>query len=354
MITVLHIGYADDDGTSGVSVAIPKMVKAQSDYANVLFLNLYNSKKTDNTVFYSQYNTISKLPIPFSNPDIVVFHELYRSAFLKLYKECVNKKIPYVIIPHGGLTEQAQKKKRYKKIPANILFFNSYFEHADAIQYLSINEMKESIIKKNYYILGNGMPTISREKRALNDSTRIVFIGRYDIYFKGLDILLQAIKLVKNDLREKKIVIELYGRGIQSDEEQLRKYIQEYGLQDVVKMKGPIFGGEKIHLLLDADYFIQTSRSEGQPLGVLEALSLGVPVIVTPGTTMKNSVIEYDMGFTCELEAKDIGEKIILAHNMKKRFGEMSEHALMFIKNNYDEHVIAEKAIEELKKILGE
>lgn len=39
-------------------------------------------------------------------------------------------------------------------------------------------------------------------------------------------------------------------------------------------------------VLLQTDLFIQTSRHEGMPMGLLEALSIGVPCLVTVGTSL--------------------------------------------------------------------
>ena len=122
-IVILHIGYVDSNKASGVNVAIPKMVHAQHKYANTLLLNLSNEYSDELSVSYLQYACIQSLPSPFNKPTIVIFHEIYRKPFIKLSRECMRANIPYIIIPHGGLTERAQRIKAYKKIPANLLIF---------------------------------------------------------------------------------------------------------------------------------------------------------------------------------------------------------------------------------------
>ena len=55
----------------------------------------------------------------------------------------------------------------------------------------------------------------------------------------------------------------------------------EYKVGDIVKLHDPVFGEEKINTLLKSDIFIQLSRKEGLPLGILETMNAGLPVILT-------------------------------------------------------------------------
>ena len=151
-IVILHIGYVDSNKASGVNVAIPKMVHAQHKYANTLLLNLSNEYSDELSVSYLQYACIQSLPSPFNKPTIVIFHEIYRKPFIKLSRECMRANIPYIIIPHGGLTERAQRIKAYKKIPANLLIFRNFFRNAASIQYLSDSECNASIIKEKSFV----------------------------------------------------------------------------------------------------------------------------------------------------------------------------------------------------------
>ena len=60
--------------------------------------------------------------------------------------------------------------------------------------------------------------------------------------------------------------------------------------EKVLKLCGPIAGADKKKVLKDADLFLHTSRSEGHPMGVLEALAYGIPCLLTPGTNMASEV----------------------------------------------------------------
>ncbi|CUP17181.1 glycosyltransferase [Clostridium disporicum] len=350
---VLHVGYNSGNKASGAEVAITKSLTFQQKYCICALLNLSSKKINEFTSYsYEEFKMIELLPIPFNKPNIVVFHELYRSEFLKIYRECKKKHIPYIIIPHGGLSYTAQKTKAIKKKVANLFLFDSFFKSADAIQFLSLAEKINSRIfsKQETLILGNGIDkpkvlNLQKDEKKLI----ILYIGRYDIHFKGLDVLLDACRRCKDYMRDKNIIIKMYGTGSNKDEEYLRNYVETNMINDIVNINGPIYDEEKIREYQKANYFIQTSRSEGQPMGILEALSYGTPIIVTPGTTLAEDTKKLSMGITCSLDEYSISDAIKRAYSNKENIGQMSNRAKKYISENFDGDNIAVKTIERYK-----
>ncbi len=92
---------------------------------------------------------------------------------------------------------------------------------------------------------------------------------------KGIDILLQAIAQVLREGVQCKCVI--VGDG--PLRAQLLDQSQKLGLSDHVIFEG--FCAEVLPYLQAANVFILTSRSEGLPLSILEAMACGIPCIVT-------------------------------------------------------------------------
>ena len=123
------------------------------------------------------------------------------------------------------------------------------------------------------------------------------------------------------------------------------------GVDHLVEIKKEVLCATKEKELLSADYFIQTSRTEGMPLGILEALSYGLPCIVTEGTGFGRSVTEKKAGFGCETSVEGIKSAIIAAINNKNEIEKFSENARIFAKERFDCRMIAQKAITEYKYI---
>lgn len=70
--------------------------------------------------------------------------------------------------------------------------------------------------------------------------------------------------------------------GGNQEEEKLKACIKEYGLEDMVFFEGFVSGDKKIECLNWADIYILPSFNEGLPIGILEAMSYGHPVISSP------------------------------------------------------------------------
>lgn len=92
---------------------------------------------------------------------------------------------------------------------------------------------------------------------------------------KGFDILFDALNELVNVRNHLNIVVSLAGHGGQ--EEQLQHLAAQHCLEQVVRFVG--FLENPYPLIRSADLFCLTSRYEGMPNVLVEAMSLGVPVL---------------------------------------------------------------------------
>lgn len=355
-MVIIHIANIDISVIGGVQIAVPKMVKAQSKYADVCVLNTCgNLIDGVQTIKYSGCFDISKFPKPYNRPDIVVFHEVYRWEYIAIYKKLVTLGIPFVIIPHGCLSVRAQHKKKIKKLIANICFFDKFIKKACLVQYLSENEQVMSAFKKSpYLVLGNGV-SLQREKKSYFNSLnpKFVYIGRLDVYIKGLDILLTAIKSNEVLLRQYGAKFEIYGPDYGGSHELLTRMIRKLSIEDLVQIDKEKIGNEKQKILLMADCFIQTSRTEGLPLGPLEALSYGVPCIVTSGCGLGKIINLYSAGYQSENTVDGVSKSIETFIQNLDTLEIMSQAAIQLIEENYDIDVIAKQTVDRYYNMLN-
>lgn len=342
-IKVLHISDIGNDRAAGTSVIIPQYIAAQEKNSSlkVFFLNCNNTKlnfKAQRAYMLSD-NKKNKC-IDDIAPDLVIFHELYKPVYINIYKYLKRKKIPYIIIPHGGLTKKAQNTKMLKKRIGNIFFFKAFLNSAVAIQYLSLNEQNNSFFPKyTSYVLGNGIENIPeinlyQQNKDIKNKMGLVYIGRYDCIIKGLDQLLAAMKKIKNNGIQN-VTLSLYGKGDEYNEKLLKDYIDKNQLNDIVILNGPIYDDDKRKVMIQHDVFIQVSRTEGQPLGVMEAMCLGMPLLVSDGTGFANIVKEYKMGYAVMSDTDDIYKKILKYTKNKSKLTLFSQNAFNYAKKNY-------------------
>jgi glycosyltransferase involved in cell wall biosynthesis len=104
------------------------------------------------------------------------------------------------------------------------------------------------------------------------DAWVIGWVGRLSRE-KGLDVLLDAVAT----MRDRPIVIAAIGSG--PERSRLEAQVKERGLSPVVRWLGLV--SDAAALFPAFDVFALSSRTEGTPMALFEAMDAGVPVVVT-------------------------------------------------------------------------
>ena len=76
--------------------------------------------------------------------------------------------------------------------------------------------------------------------------------------------------------------------------------------KSMLSYQGPVFGQDKWRELSKFDILIQPSRSEGMPLTVIEAMSIGIPCIVSKETNMGEIINEAKCGWVINATVDDL------------------------------------------------
>ena len=109
----------------------------------------------------------------------------------------------------------------------------------------------------------------------LSNNNTIGFVGRLDNNVKRIDLLLRALPAVLEQRPESRLV--LVGTG--PDEQMLRDLAKELAITDRVEFRGAV--PDVLAEMRKFRCLVLPSAFEGTPMVVIEALSLGVPVIAT-------------------------------------------------------------------------
>ncbi len=360
MIKVLHIAAIENNPFNGVCVAAPQHALAQQEFAAVGFINIKNiavealAGNSVKQIPFTKPFEIRALPEPFNKPDVVIFHECYRPDYLQIARNLRKYDIPYIVMPHGELGKEAQSKKYLKKKAANILLFNRFTNQALAVQCLSQRELQETNFGKKKILITNGVFIPDTRKTSFHDDrVELIYIGRLDAFHKGLDLMVDAVAKVQEVLRQEKVHIDIYGPDRLGRYEHMESLIDKAGVKDVVHMHHEVAGAEKEKLLLEADAFIQTSRFEGMPLGILEALSYGIPCLVTEGTNLSEKVSVYSAGWSAKTDAEDISRAIVRAIKDRQHYPEYGENGRKFVEKEFSWHTIARNAIDTYENLIA-
>lgn len=166
------------------------------------------------------------------------------------------------------------------------------------------------------------------------DRTNFGFIGRLDLHTKGLDILLDGFK---NFLRAGGHgVLHIAGSG--EDEKRIKSYVEEKEMTQSVVFYGALFGDEKDQFLSGLDYLCLTSRHEGIPGVVLEALETQIPCIVSQETNMGDFIEKDKAGFVLKInDPRFLTRAMFKAVNARrtKRYRVLCENACQLVKEQF-------------------
>ena len=336
-MNILFVSGLSGNLSVGPSYSVPAQIKAQSKIDNVFWLNITDSFREEwkelgvSYLTGSKYKriTLQEIVERFTMPDIVFFEGCYNYPFFGLINEIKAQKIPYLLVPRSQLTKGAQKNKELKKKVMNLLYFNRFINGATAIQYLTHSEAEESAKwKPQGVIIPNGIEQRRYRTKSLKEGIKMVYIGRIDIFQKGLDLLINACSKVVTELEQNNVNIALYGQATPGDREKLQGLINDYGLNKLISLYEPVFGKDKFSVLENTDLFVMTSRFEGLPMGLIEALSFGCPCLVTTGTNMAQEIQEMDAGWVLSYDCDSIADTLKNALNeLPSAYGKKSRRA---------------------------
>jgi len=207
----------------------------------------------------------------------------------------------------------------YKKINPNAKYdklFKSILPKFDEI--IAVSDGVETIFNEIYHLeektrviynLVDTSKIISKSKEEsdikLNkEDLNFVSVGRLHEQ-KGYDKLIRAIdKLNKENKLPNNFKFRLYGNGPQK--EILENLVKEYHLENKVYLMGQVMNPYKY--LKNSDLFILSSRYEAFGLVIIEALTLGVPVLATENHATNKIIKHKENGYITENSYEGIYE----------------------------------------------
>lgn len=141
-------------------------------------------------------------------------------------------------------------------------------------------EMKKKILRAQPIAEVHVIP-LGIDKRLLHLNTKeeqfVLFLGRLDVFQKGLDLLLKSWAQASKQIKGVKLVIA--GAGTIQEEKKLKELVQKYELDQTIISAGLVAGKEKEHLLSRCLFAVCPSRFESFGMVALEILAVGKSLI---------------------------------------------------------------------------
>jgi MMP alpha-(1->4)-mannosyltransferase len=178
----------------------------------------------------------------------------------------------------------------------------------------------------------------------------VIMVSSGSGYFKGVPYLLEALQLLKNEVKLKLTII-----GANDTQNKVVKMVRERGLEDVVSFTGKIEKDELVRRYCSAEFAVVPSVYEGFGFPAAEAMACKLPVIATRAGALPEVVGEDgEAGILVPT-----GEPAKLAEVIKRLLGDstlcqkMGEAGRRRMESKFNWNMAARKTVEVYQELVG-
>ena len=254
--------------------------------------------------------------------DLVHVHSLYFFHDLVSGHYCRIFGVPYLIQPHGSLDPFIYWHHRWRKRFMEWGFQNRTIRKASAILFTTAEE-RELAAPFTFGTPGVVVPlgigadefavmpepgSFRRRHPEIGDKRIILFFGRIN-FKKGLDILAKAYGAVARRRQDVHLVIA--GPDNEGWGARVRTWLSEEGVLGRTTFTGMLLGPDKLAVLRDASMFVLPSYTENFGLAVIEAMAVGLPIIISDKVNIWREVESAGAGKVVPCEAGKLTEAIL-------------------------------------------
>lgn len=275
----------------------------------------------------------------------------FKDAFTACYARCLtsNKQVRVVMCRH--LTRKGKNTLLYRWLYRHLdrLIFDSELSKSEFLSTRpTIDTVKLGIVHTSIVVPKTITTADVRGKFQIPKENVVgMFHGRLDPE-KGLDVLLDAVALVKNQFTSSALLpfsLVLVGRGSEAYTAHLKQVVSDKGLSEIVIFAG--FVHPVLPYVAAADFGILASTvQEGCPLSPQEYMSQGHPVIVTNNGGQREYVEQEKNGLlvppgNAQALAETIA-RLVSDASLRQRLGQQA-------KADFDDHLNYEHYYAQIK-----
>ena len=245
--------------------------------------------------------------------DAVVVHGVWQYTSLATWRALRRGPVPYFVYFHGMLDPWFKRAYPFKHLKkwlywpwadyrvardATAVLFTAREEARLAAQSFWLYRVKPAIV--GYGLAGEGPVDDAQvaDFHAAFPETRdrhlVLFLARLNPK-KGCDLLVEAFgKLARDDARAHLVVA---GPDPDGMGDTLRALAAKHGVADRITWTGMLQGRLKWGALRASDVFVLSSHQENFGVAVVEALSVGLPVLVSERVNIWREIVDDGAGF---------------------------------------------------------
>ncbi len=281
--------------------------------------------------------------------DIVHVHTLFNAFSKKGMQFAVKNNIPFILTPHGMLSDYSLKKSLVVKKIHRLLFDNKLISKAYSVHFTATGEANRAEmnreIKKTIIPLGFEFNTQDFfEEKKESEVFKMMFLGRLQP-IKGLEPLLHAIAGLEEKVKCR-LVFDIYGGDENNYRQQLIKLITWLKLENLVKLRGPVNAQERTEAFKQHDVLALTSYHENFGMAAAEAMAAGLPVFLSDQVSLASFVLENRCGWVTAIDERLIQKSVYeMFYTTLAERNKMGMRAFNSVRKHFNMNTVGEQFV---------
>lgn len=295
------------------------------------------------------------------NSDVCHVHGLWEPHSLAVRRIAKQLRKPIVSSVHGMLEHWELRNKGMKKKVYSAFFERPSLAQSACLRALSAkeaNDYRRFGLQNPIAVIPNGIRNIERvnpnalliQFPQLKNKRIVLFLGRIH-HKKGILRLLESWSTVTRNCPDAHLLIA--GSEYGHTGTQIHRLIRTNRIETSVTCAGVLSGYAKVAALSAATCFCLPSYSEGMSIAVLEALSIGLPVVVTHACNV-DGVEGAGAGYICTTDPDTIASGVSKCLSLtNSEWQAMSSAARILARQRFDWSIVGEDMALVYQWILG-
>jgi len=345
-------------GVGGRETQMVSLIRAVKRYYPEIDISLAIFNKCTHDILGLDSNQINLIQYPLYNPlnlkDAIQIKKLLRlekySFILAIDEYVVPLAIYISLFSNIKFINGSLRHGKVNYFHKRQLFRNAFYRFSKYIIANSREGFKANklLFNKNKFVLYNGIDSrFLNFERTYNNDSNLVLLSVSRLHpIKDFITVFNAIAILHHK-GIKDIKYYIVGDGVEKNK--LQHYVSKTGIKDYVHFVGN--QSDVMSYYKTADIFIHSSKSEGCPNVVLEAMSNGLPVIATD-TGGTKEIVNSSNGILFKFKnERMLSKKIELLLNNKDLRQNLGETARNYVLKNHSYQALANNFVNILNKI---
>ncbi|MBI2360126.1 MAG: glycosyltransferase [Deltaproteobacteria bacterium] len=302
------------------SIPLANALKNEVKRFDLVHIHSVFTWPTTAAAFYCRKYKLPYIVRPCGILDPVPLKRAYQTGWLPVTFELKRRYLNRQFLQRKYLKRVLQKRSYIKKIIYLLLVEKRNLEGAAAVHFTSREEavaVQPCGISVPRFIapLGIDLRELQHHRSRgfrdqhpeLNGKKIVLFLSRVDAE-KGLDLRIPA--LGKLAAKREDFTFVLSGSGRAEYEEQIKGLLHKHGLANRTILTSFVEGRLKWSIFEEAEVFVLPSHHENFGIAVVEAMSVGRPVVITNRIAIHEEVSKARAGLVVSGDSEELGRAI--------------------------------------------